>query len=131
MTGTRSAGRYRGVLVKPPWRSNLLRQRRHPDRDRRAGAAEMTNPQPQSPHRRSSWQVPIFHRCSHAAMTGWARCFARSRRRSTIFPGAARWRDLPASAKVEAKFEKGVLRVRLPKPAEITKKEKKIAIRAG
>ena len=33
--------------------------------------------------------------------------------------------------KVEAKFEKGVLRVRLPKPAEITKKEKKIAIRAG
>src|SRR6267143_736482 len=33
----------------------------------------------------------------------------------------------PDSAKVEAKFEKGVLRVRLPKPAEITKKEKKIA----
>src|SRR5713226_7624568 len=37
----------------------------------------------------------------------------------------------PDSAKVEAKFEKGVLRVRLPKPAEITKKEKKISIRAG
>jgi len=37
----------------------------------------------------------------------------------------------PDSAKVEAKFEKGVLRVRLPKPAEITKKEKKIAISAG
>jgi HSP20 family protein len=37
----------------------------------------------------------------------------------------------PDTAKVEAKFEKGVLRVRLPKPAEITKKEKKIAISAG
>jgi HSP20 family protein len=37
----------------------------------------------------------------------------------------------PDSSKVEAKFEKGVLRVRLPKPAEITKKEKKIDIRAG
>jgi HSP20 family protein len=37
----------------------------------------------------------------------------------------------PDSSKVEAKFEKGVLRVRLPKPAEITKKEKKIAISAG
>jgi HSP20 family protein len=37
----------------------------------------------------------------------------------------------PDSDKVEAKFEKGVLRVRLPKPAEIAKKEKKIAIRAG
>ena len=37
----------------------------------------------------------------------------------------------PDSAKVEAKFEKGVLRVRLPKPAEISKKEKKIEIRAG
>ena len=37
----------------------------------------------------------------------------------------------PDFSKVEAKFEKGVLRVRLPKPAEITKKEKKIEIRAG
>src|SRR5713101_1122044 len=37
----------------------------------------------------------------------------------------------PDSSKVEAKFEKGVLRIRLPKPAEITKKEKKIAIRGG
>jgi HSP20 family protein len=37
----------------------------------------------------------------------------------------------PDSSKVEAKFEKGVLRVRLPKPAEITKKEKKIAISAS
>jgi HSP20 family protein len=37
----------------------------------------------------------------------------------------------PDTSKVEAKFEKGVLRVRLPKPAEITKKEKKIAIRGG
>ena len=37
----------------------------------------------------------------------------------------------PDSDKVEAKFEKGVLRVRLPKPAEIAKKEKKIAIRTG
>jgi HSP20 family protein len=37
----------------------------------------------------------------------------------------------PDPDKVEAKFEKGVLRVRLPKPAEMAKKEKKIAIRAG
>jgi HSP20 family protein len=37
----------------------------------------------------------------------------------------------PDSDKVEAKFEKGVLRVRLPKPVEMTKKEKKITIRAG
>jgi HSP20 family protein len=37
----------------------------------------------------------------------------------------------PDSSKVEAKFEKGVLRIRLPKPAEIAKKEKKIEIRAG
>jgi len=37
----------------------------------------------------------------------------------------------PDSDKVEAKFEKGVLRVRLPKPAEIAKKERKIAIRPG
>jgi HSP20 family protein len=37
----------------------------------------------------------------------------------------------PDSDKVEAKFEKGVLRVRLPKPAEMAKKEKKITIRAG
>jgi HSP20 family protein len=37
----------------------------------------------------------------------------------------------PDSAKVEAKFDKGVLRVRLPKPAEVTKKEKKIEIRGN
>jgi HSP20 family protein len=37
----------------------------------------------------------------------------------------------PDSGKVEAKFDKGVLRVRLPKPAEIAKKEKKIEIRKG
>ena len=37
----------------------------------------------------------------------------------------------PDSAKVEAKFDKGVLRIRLPKPAEIAKKEKKIEIRKG
>ena len=37
----------------------------------------------------------------------------------------------PDSDKIEAKFEKGVLRIRLPKPAEIAKKEKKIEIRAG
>ncbi|HLK84594.1 MAG TPA: Hsp20/alpha crystallin family protein [Xanthobacteraceae bacterium] len=37
----------------------------------------------------------------------------------------------PDSDKVEAKFEKGVLRIRLPKPAEIAKKEKKIAISGG
>lgn len=37
----------------------------------------------------------------------------------------------PEAAKVEAKFDKGVLRVRLPKPAEIAKKEKKIEIKAG
>jgi HSP20 family protein len=37
----------------------------------------------------------------------------------------------PDSSKVEAKFEKGVLRIRLPKPAEVAKKEKKIEIRKG
>jgi HSP20 family protein len=37
----------------------------------------------------------------------------------------------PDTAKVEAKFDKGVLRVSLPKPAEIAKKEKKIEIRKG
>lgn len=36
----------------------------------------------------------------------------------------------PDSAKVEAKFDKGVLRVKLPKPAEVSKKEKKIDIRS-
>jgi HSP20 family protein len=34
----------------------------------------------------------------------------------------------PDPAKVEAKFDKGVLRVKLPKPAELAKKEKKIEI---
>jgi HSP20 family protein len=37
----------------------------------------------------------------------------------------------PDSAKVEAKFDKGVLRVKLPKPAEVAKKEKKIEIRGN
>ena len=37
----------------------------------------------------------------------------------------------PESGKVEAKFEKGVLRIHLPKPAEIAKKEKRIEIRKG
>lgn len=37
----------------------------------------------------------------------------------------------PDSAKVEAKFDKGVLRVKLPKPAEVAKKEKKIEIRSN
>jgi HSP20 family protein len=38
---------------------------------------------------------------------------------------------MPDSAKVEAKFDKGVLRVKLPKPAEVAKKEKKIEIRGS
>ena len=38
---------------------------------------------------------------------------------------------LPDAAKVEAKFEKGVLRVHLPKSAEAARKEKKIEIRKG
>jgi len=37
----------------------------------------------------------------------------------------------PDQSKVEAKFDKGVLHVRLPKPAEVAKKEKKIEIRKG
>jgi HSP20 family protein len=37
----------------------------------------------------------------------------------------------PDSAKVEAKFDKGVLRVKLPKPAEMATKEKKIEIRGS
>jgi len=35
----------------------------------------------------------------------------------------------PDQSKVEAKFDKGVLHVHLPKPAEVAKKEKKIEIR--
>jgi HSP20 family protein len=35
----------------------------------------------------------------------------------------------PDPSRVEAKFDKGVLRVHMPKPAEIAKKEKKIEIR--
>jgi HSP20 family protein len=38
---------------------------------------------------------------------------------------------MPDSAKVEAKFDKGVLRVKLPKPADVAKKEKKIEIRGN
>jgi HSP20 family protein len=37
----------------------------------------------------------------------------------------------PDPAQVDAKFEKGVLRIRLPKPPEVAKKEKKIAIKSG
>lgn len=37
----------------------------------------------------------------------------------------------PDSGKVEAKFDKGVLRVKLPKPAEVAKREKKIEIRGS
>ena len=35
----------------------------------------------------------------------------------------------PDAAKVEAKFDKGVLRIRLPKSEEVTKKEQKIEIK--
>jgi len=35
----------------------------------------------------------------------------------------------PEAGKVEAKFDKGVLTVRLPKPAEIAKKERKIEVK--
>jgi HSP20 family protein len=35
----------------------------------------------------------------------------------------------PDATKVEAKFDKGVLRIRLPKPAEMTKKQQKIEIK--
>ena len=37
----------------------------------------------------------------------------------------------PDSDKIEATFDKGVLRVKLPKPAEMATKEKKISIRKG
>jgi HSP20 family protein len=37
----------------------------------------------------------------------------------------------PDSAKVDAKFDKGVLHVKLPKPAELARKEKKIEIRGN
>ena len=35
----------------------------------------------------------------------------------------------PDSAKVEAKFEKGVLHIHLPKPAEVAKKQQKIEVK--
>ena len=35
----------------------------------------------------------------------------------------------PDATKVEAKFDKGVLRIRLPKPAEVAKKQQKIEIK--
>jgi len=34
-------------------------------------------------------------------------------------------------AKVDAKFEKGVLRIHLPKPVEVAKKQQKIEIKKG
>jgi HSP20 family protein len=37
----------------------------------------------------------------------------------------------PDSARVEASFDNGVLRVKLPKPAEVAKQEKKIEIRGS
>ena len=37
----------------------------------------------------------------------------------------------PDSGKVEAKFDKGVLRIRLPKPPEVAKKQQKIEIKKG
>lgn len=37
----------------------------------------------------------------------------------------------PDSARVEARFDKGVLRVKLPKPAEMAKKERRIEIRGS
>jgi HSP20 family protein len=37
----------------------------------------------------------------------------------------------PDAEKVEAKFEKGVLRVKLPKPPEVAKKQQKIEIQKG
>jgi HSP20 family protein len=37
----------------------------------------------------------------------------------------------PESGKVEAKFDKGVLRIRLPKPPEVAKKQQKIEIKKG
>jgi HSP20 family protein len=38
---------------------------------------------------------------------------------------------MPDPDKVEARFDKGVLRVKLSKPAELVKKEKKIEIRGS
>jgi HSP20 family protein len=35
----------------------------------------------------------------------------------------------PDSAKVEAKFENGVLHIHLPKPAEVAKKQQKIELK--
>lgn len=37
----------------------------------------------------------------------------------------------PDPAQVDAKFDKGVLRIRLPKPADVAKKERKIEIKSG
>jgi len=37
----------------------------------------------------------------------------------------------PASDRVEAKFDKGVLRVHLPKPPEVASKQQRIAIKKG
>jgi HSP20 family protein len=55
-----------------------------------------------------------------------------SRRR----PGARASRTIPLPfdpdpAKVEAKFDKGVLHIHLPKPAEVAQKQQKIEIKKG
>jgi HSP20 family protein len=52
-------------------------------------------------------------------------------RRYGVFSRSVTLPYQPDPEKVEAKFEKGVLRIRLPKPAEMAKKEKKITISAG
>lgn len=45
--------------------------------------------------------------------------------------GRSLWPFDPDPAKVEAKFDKGVLHIHLPKPAEVAKKQQKIEIKKG
>jgi Hsp20/alpha crystallin family len=44
--------------------------------------------------------------------------------------GLSQRKLIPDPAKVEAKFDKGVLHIYLPKPAEVAKKQQKIEIKA-